>query len=210
MTAEQQASQAYDAADYATAIKQYLQAIDDRQKAEVDWGLAYSEPPCSSTGDTQFEVSMMAEDYSGLAFAYRDDKQAPNNMDSAISNAQMAIQLQPSLSRFHTQLGDLLRLDGLYQQALGEFNTAIGDAQQHYSESSTTFASDPKPFSTTEAAMQSAQNLRDKDLSQAYTWRGVTYQQIGNHGQAISDLRQATTLDPTNMQAAKLLQETSN
>ena len=63
-----------------------------------------------------------------LAFAFRDFKSAPNNMDKAIDAARAATLVQPSKGDYWCTLGDLLRQYTLYDEAINAFNTGIGKA----------------------------------------------------------------------------------
>ena len=139
---------------------EYQESISTLQKV-----IASSDANDSQKADAQYLLS----------FAYREYKEAPNNMQRAISAARVSTELDRDNAGYWCHLGDLLRLYEVHNEANEAFQKGI----------------------------QKAESPSEK--AYCYVWQGVNYQAQGEYEIAKYVWETALSLDPGNEDALRFL-----
>ena len=175
-----QGIEAYSASRYGEAIDLLEQSLElakeeSRHYLEAS-GLAGDEVAVKD------EERLTADIHYFLAYAYRDHtwEDPARGLTKAERACREALRIDPYFHQYHALLGDVLRLQGRYYEALREFQAAIA-----FCEDDLELLDDPEQ----EASLR-------RDLAYHYFWMGVTLQESGRLEEANQALAEAVRLHP--------------
>ncbi|MEW6082147.1 MAG: tetratricopeptide repeat protein [Bacillota bacterium] len=171
----------------AYSVSRYGEAIDLLEQA-LELAREESRQYLEAAGLMDDEIAVKEEErlaadiYYFLAYAYRDHtwEDPAEGLTKAENACREALRLDPYFHQYHALLGDVLRLQGRYYEALRAFQAAIA-----LSKDDLRLLDDPEQDAS----------LR-RDLAYHYFWMGVTLQDSGRLEEAGQALAEAVRLYP--------------